>query len=679
MAPLFASTAKQGGDLTGVLRKYGYDSRLICLTRKDLPRLAEIYVNGQSTMARLVSLSTTSNKAEEPKVEVELLNNNTTESVVIDLGQITTVWEQDDSVRLFEENKACTLPDSYVERQLDTLYRSRVGRGRHAGPTKKQVTGMGMSSNSERVLRQTIKAGKRMERLVDSAVACQSLYESKSSGSLEQRACAATYLARDARLGGRFKRWPCLLVDLAMVAERTMVESITILNGGWLVVDLSSRAGTEARKFVERSSSSSSSESQGTLADERIVRRLECLAMGELFAASKKNDRLELDVREVLTVMKLPPTPDGAKTALTRIGRWTVGDTASNRIQFWPKPVLEAAAWYVQYSKMRRSRDLGVEENRVVLTNLPCISVDAKRVAFRDDAIGVRPRAGTGRKLVESASKWEILLHVADVSDIYTENAITGDDNCYMSLLRSAAESRGTSRYDLPSGPLHLLPPVVLKELSLRGDVSGNRCVTLWVYIDERNGRLLDAGIERSLVAPAIELSFLEASNIMDNKGSAGMNKAKAVLLVVERNLNIWSQKRIRRSEFARKRENRLSAKESEIPLLQDMHDDGRDGFFRSRGHRLVDAALSLYAYALSGLLRKAKAPIPRARGADASRGGRIATSPLRRAVDGQAQKQALAVCCEFGERMTERDCRRAGTKANEARNAISNIRATKK
>lgn len=49
------------------------------------------------------------------------------------------------------------------------------------------------------------------------------------------------------------------------------------------------------------------------------------------------------------------------------------------------------------------------------------------------------------------------------------------------------------------SGPLHLLPPVGLEALSFVTDEKDaiNRCVTLWAYIDERNGKLLDAGLER--------------------------------------------------------------------------------------------------------------------------------------------------------------------------------------
>jgi hypothetical protein len=36
--------------------------------------------------------------------------------------------------------------------------------------------------------------------------------------------------------------------------------------------------------------------------------------------------------------------------------------------------------------------------------------------------------------------------------------------------------------------------------------------VTLWAYIDERDGRLLEAGLERTMISSPIALSFGNAS-----------------------------------------------------------------------------------------------------------------------------------------------------------------------
>ena len=681
-------------------------------------------MNGQAQLAQLVAFQANDTDGAEPKAVIKLLEPDA-EHRTIDLGQITTIWddprdlddnEKSSNLSAMAKEQVHRLPDGFLERKLDALYLSHVGRARSSrqGLSKKQVTKYVQKfaeldrSHAENVLRNAVKAGTHLSRLIDSSMARQAIFgPTKTQNSKndigcqqqqQQQACAAYSLALDAQLGGRFKRWPCLFVGQQQLDNNNKGEdkavSVTLINGGWLVLDRSVRAGNEARKFVERSSVSSLSSPQNggqtilTRADERILRRLECLAMGEQLSGSNTknnsindvgrcNDRkLELDVRETLNGMKLPVSSDGAKSALIRLGRWTGEDNGF--VHFWPKPVLEAASWYVQYSKKRRQqgRDMIEAENRVDLTSLPSISVDAQRVAFRDDAIGVRARAATGRRVVQDASKWEILVHIADTSDIFVPETVPDDLAGHMSILRTAAESRGTSRYDLPSGPLHLLPPVVLGELSLSCKNASNRCVTLWVYIDERTGRLLDAGIERTLISAPVELSFSEASNIMSNKDDLETKKVRTVLLVAERNLGLWAKCRLERSEVARNREKRLSNKESESPFLEGIRDDGTEGFFRSRGHRLVDSVLDVHAYAVAGLLRRAEAPIPRARGADGSRGGRLATSPLRRFIDAQGQRQALAVCCRFGRPLTARECRETGKKANKARNAISNIRA---
>ena len=509
-----------------------------------------------------------------------------------------------------------------------------------------------------------------------------------------------------------------------------MLDTVTFVNGGWRVLDKSVRVLSEARKFAERrtaarhdasSPSSNSRPTTTTVADQRILRRLECLAMGEMLVSpssprsrgdnnddnSQSKDRLELDVREALAALQLPANPQGAREALVRVGHWS-GDATQQRhleqvLEPWSPPVLAAARWYAETAAVNNKNGAGSlvssreQDDRLDLTHLPTVSVDAARTAFRDDALGIRPRAATGRRVHPEASKWEILVHIADVSDLYVGKG-DGDADLmqdHLSTLAAAAERRGESRYDLPLGPLHLLPPVALRALSFPDNNNNNddnddsdphqhRCVTLWVYIDERNGKLLDAGIERTLVAAPKKLSFAEATALMEGKDSAiaaldAHKKARAMLLVVERNLKLWSDERRRNSEAARKRESRMAAREAQGGARRrsgnkPSGDDGRDGFRRTRGHRLVDAALDLYAYASTGLLRKANAPIPRTPGA-----GRVATAPLRRYIDGQAQRQMLAVLCGYGQPMSLAECKEIFKAASDARNAITNIRARRK
>jgi hypothetical protein len=715
--------------LEPILREHGYSSRLLTIYDSELPLLAEAYINGKSVIGHVSSFQRSSvpegTYEQEPKVRFSLITEKKTQ--VLDLGQITTIWNVGnvamDNTDLILDLDECMASDKVpifkIEQDLDSMYKNRVRRARSetAGLTKKQVSKLtsGIENPQEQqhvdtVLRKVLKAGSGLVRLVDSSTVGAALYSEQKGAdadadadadkALQFQAIAAHVLSNDAAMGGRFKRFPCLWVATARhdnsdtgATEDDDSASTTLINGGWLVVDQSVRASTEARKFVERPQMAGLK----TEADERIARRLECLAMGEVFASdddrgSQRNDDrdLQLDVREVLGAMDLPLSPRGASEALIRIGRWS-GNESFSGIEPWPKDVLEAASWYAEMDRLR-SLNGELEPGRVDLTSYPCVSVDAKRTTFRDDALGVRPRASTGRKVDVAASKWEILIHITDVSDIYSPDPLIEDPSDYLALLRKAAESRGTSRYDLPLGPLHLLPPVALKALALSErkeyQDGNNRCVTLWVYIDERNGRILDVGLERTVISSPIKLTFAKAVIYLEESAEADLDvggiKARAILQVAERNLSLWSDARRENSEFARKREARLSAREEEAMQMRPRGhvtgDDGRNGFVRTRGHRLVDSALDLYAYGTARLMQVSKAPVPRTAGADASRGGRVATAPLRRYIDGVAQRQALAVLCKYGgSPLSLTECIEAGKAATEAKNSITNISAMRR
>lgn len=696
--------------LQALLQTHGYDRRLVTISSFDLPLLAEVHENGQAQICQIVDLQFDPSK--DPRVQVEMGDGNTQ---LVDLGQVTTIWNEDPLDWKLDEQAMEKLmnqfPVGHADCALDGLYKARVGRARSsAGLTKKQISRLVAdapcdSEHVERVLRHVCKTGSNFARLADSVAAMESLFGAGNKkvrwmdvDARLKRAIGASALAKDAELGGRFKRTPCVLV-----ASDKDYGSLTLINGGWLVLDQSVRAATEARKFAEREST------PRTVADERIAQRLECLAMGQDFSASSTVDEdLELDVRETLKAMRLPTTPDGAKKALIRIGKWSTNGTDPNEVSInpWSQPTLQAAEWYSGMGQQRRgdlyraTRGKGHDiEGRTDLTKLPTVCIDAARTSFRDDAISVRPRSSTGRKMIEEASKWELLIHIADVSDIYVPAQLAPNSEDSLNLLREAAISRGKSRYDLPQGPLHLMPPVVLHALALetvnpdlsgRGPISWdrqstNRCVTVWAYIDERNGKLLDAGLERTLISCPLALSYKSATDLLDgtlDSSDPVLFKTRAVLAVAERNLKLWSESHRKRNDAAKARDGRLAVKEMLVQQINgnnNLRDDGRDGFQRSRAHRLVDSSLELYGFSVGGLLKRAEAPVPRVAGAGPLRQGRLATAPLRRYVDGMAQRQALSVLCDYGgPALTKAECAEAGKTATEAINSISNIASMK-
>jgi hypothetical protein len=259
------------------------------------------------------------------------------------------------------------------------------------------------------------------------------------------------------------------------------------------------------------------------------------------------------------------------------------------KLEPWAEAVLRISRFYRDLDIERRrnllqavsdktNKSSKLLEGRVDLTALPCVCVDARTTSFPDDAIGVRLCSSTGRKVFDEASKWEVLIHITDISDIYCPKSLLTGKIQDLGLLHDAAARRGTSRYDLPLGPLHLTPPTVLEVLALQvnrfdemskvGTANGrktsvNRCLTLWAYIDERNGKLIDAGLERMLISVPLSLSFVEATLMLEGElNSPDLKQARAVLAVAERNLNKWSGQRRATSEAARKRESHLSARE---------------------------------------------------------------------------------------------------------------------
>ncbi|CAJ1934031.1 unnamed protein product [Cylindrotheca closterium] len=688
--------------LEEMLQEYGFRSRLLTLSEQDLPVLAECQLQGEAQLVaitKLISNSDDSGKPQGSRLEVEPCTSQQEQgSKIVDLGQITTIWSPEVSPNDFSSS-GDRMPffSDKVDRILDKLYRARVGRARGSMGrkqlTKKQLprlveyAPLEEQASVDTVLRQVLKAGTGFARMVDSEVVRDLLFPSNENQAtkqqkIKQQMVASTALANDAKSGGRFKRFGCL-----PVAHHDGV--LTVINGGWVVLDQAVRATSEGRKFAERAGSTT------TLADGRIITRLECLAMG----GDDQNSwgELQVDVRESLRAMNLPMTPEGAKQALIQVGHWTESSSPTKqRFDPWPKAVLEAADWYCKMNEKRRDYlirgEVPGDEGRTDLTKLPCICMDASSTTFRDDAIGIRPRAPTGRRVTD-ASKWEILLHIADVSDLYAPEAHVnreGKPAEYLKTLREAAHSRGTSRYDLPLGPLHLLPPTVLHALALdtnnidmtnqtpaQLDRGINRCVTLWVYIDEKTGKMLDTGLERTLISKPLALSYKAATALLDGtvtKEDPALEKAKALIAVAERNLCRWSAFQRTKSKAARAKEERLLGRET---VDREINGDSR--FERTRSHRIVDSALDLYGFAMNGLLFRADAPVPRVAGSGMDRLGRVASAPLRRYIDGVAQRQALAVLCGYGGKpLTRKEAIYESKSATAAINAVSNIKASK-
>ena len=527
------------------------------LSRHPMP--AEIYDGGSWKLCLVTSIihRGAESKAKEPLLKILLLDDdddNCTEKVVdvgesihsdrisstcqhlnshfssrFIAGQLTTLWNDwhasitepiDDPAGHFkglisEARDFLRNNSLQTEKAAMNLYNNRMANRsrptdyRRRGLTKKQIPKVAAQASNpsrfEDLLRNLLKVGDdHMSRLVDSEFMMDYLYadfcREDDDEQVVRRLVSAQVLSEDAKNGGRFRRRSCQFASALYSEEDERLGEIALLNGGWIAVDASIKSAVEGQKFASSAMSKNQMKKGGvsralTAADERIIHRLECLAMGDAWRRSdNQGDRkdLEVDVRETLVRMGLPLSSKGARSALIEVGRWSnvSEDNLGVVVEPWSADTLEASRSLVIAEEKRRKllldtcksirtkprkKPLDRLEGRFDLTSLPCVCIDSKRTSFRDDAIGIRLRSSTGRKVSKAASKWEVLIHIADVSDIYLEGEglLPSHD---IALLRQAAEQRGMSRYDLPLGPLHLLPPVALKALSLKtGEDSCNR------------------------------------------------------------------------------------------------------------------------------------------------------------------------------------------------------------
>ena len=78
------------------------------------------------------------------------------------------------------------------------------------------------------------------------------------------------------------------------------------------------------------------------------------------------------------------------------------------------------------------------------------------------------------------------------------------------------------SRYDLPFGPLHLLPPPVLEDLSIQeGDK--NEVISAVIYIDEKSGEVRSCELQTtSQKYQPSNLPLLLASIVADQRAADG-------------------------------------------------------------------------------------------------------------------------------------------------------------
>ncbi|GMI04923.1 hypothetical protein TrLO_g15142 [Triparma laevis f. longispina] len=588
----------------------------------------------------------------------------------VDLGQIITVYDESESSSHTKESiltssaktALSTLSSSSVdeiENGLETVWkRYRKRKGGKDKFTQKHLTKKELHQLSPVVAEILRNAYKRDASLFRSLDATLSLFPKKSPKATlpSQILATATFILSDSRTGGRFKRLPCF-----PLAYDEVDGSILVLNGGWLANDENMRQTNEASKFAQRNNNENPGGPELEASDESILSRMEFLAMGSDLKLRRDDVSAppcdDVGVKEALKKLGLPVTPQGAKAALVMLNRWSEKKEEAHKtaqVSPWSEATIESSNNFIAYAKARR-KVKSMEQGKF----FPNFTIDAKKTVFRDDAVGIQPRP---KKNVVNGNKYELVISITDVSAVSWADIDESRDGGFTKedaeTLKKAAQSRCLSRYDLPFGPLHLLPPPVLQGLSIKeGDK--NECVSVIVYLDEETGEVIDARVERNLIL-AKSLSYEEANVMLDSE-EEGRGKTQDALLKIEGLLSSWQRRRILTSAVSKQRNERLASRSERSRT-----------FARSRAHRIVDSSLDLYSTVATKLLRDKKAPVCRMPGSGVNKGGRLATGPLRRWVDMLAQKQMLAVLVGAGNAMSDEECRAASERAGRMRNAIA-------
>ena len=383
----------------------------------------------------------------------------------------------------------------------------------------------------------------------------------------------------------------------------------------------------------------------------------------QLEEAAMGGPAVKLAARELLKNLELPATPEGAREALVLAGRWSgkEGGEAARDFQPWSAATLEAASSFKEATLLATP-----EKGRDDFRPLDAYAIDGARTAFRDDAVGLRERDG---EIVKGKNRWEVVVHVADVSAVYCGGEGEGEGEKERGVaeeLRRAARERSFSRYDLNFGPLHMLPPKALQALSLTTGAA-RPCVTVVAYIDEETGRLLDARVARTVVNVEDCLSH-EAADALLDEGRGGGRAAEA-LGTVEKLLRSWQENRKATNSDSKKRSDKLNTRAASRGSGSVAGNDG--AFARTRSHLLVDASLELYSTVIMQKMVAANAQLAMLPGAGIGRAGRAGTAPLRRFVDGVAQRQVLTALCGYGgEPLSREECREISEEAGRVRAA---------
>ena len=67
--------------------------------------------------------------------------------------------------------------------------------------------------------------------------------------------------------------------------------------------------------------------------------------------------------------------------------------------------------------------------------------------------------------------------------------------------------------------------------------------MTLWAYIDETTGKIIDAGLERTIIQMPLAMTFEEATKLLKSKENylpKGTQQVKQMLAIIDKIISKW-------------------------------------------------------------------------------------------------------------------------------------------
>jgi RNB domain len=378
-------------------------------------------------------------------------------------------------------------------------------------------------------------------------------------------------------------------------------------------------------------------------------------------------------VKHLLKRLSYETNPTGARTLLIKMNHNTDSSASSSPSlkSFsaqtpWPDDVMKAAYAFSNELQLRRKElatsfagksgkrgPSGRMDYRSAAEENPPICIDSSKASFYDDAFSLSPETG------------ELLVHIVDVNEYMRRYP----------LLQKVAQERLASAF-LPTGPVHMLPPVALDGVKLSSELP-NEVITVALSINDVTGELIGFRVFPSVIGPVVPISQEFADDVilrMQRKEEAAEEGSSAVEAVQKLGISdTVVQDLFRASKIVDKMiekqpwvdETFLSGKAIKYSL------DRRSGLYKQQepskttSTRMINALLSAYSNASCEYCIAKNVSVPIAwenrDKIDSSRISRYGTRPLRSWL-AQLQQKQLRAALKLELPLTRKECALAVT-----------------